>query len=71
MGISFKLIEFILRYIKCECCFEFEKKLAIVVDPTRTISSGKVNLGAFRTYPKVLHFILLLIVKLKTFSSIF
>ena len=26
--------------------------LAIVVDPTRTISAGKVSLGAFRTYPK-------------------
>lgn len=24
----------------------------IKIDPTRTISSGKVNLGAFRTYPK-------------------
>ena len=31
-----------------------EPWLAIVVDPTRTISSGKVNLGAFRTYPKVI-----------------
>jgi len=29
-----------------------EPWVAIVVDPTRTISSGKVNLGAFRTYPK-------------------
>ena len=27
--------------------------VAIVVDPVRTISAGKVNLGAFRTYPKV------------------
>lgn len=26
--------------------------LAIVVDPVRTISSGKVELGAFRTYPE-------------------
>ncbi len=26
--------------------------MAIVVDPIRTISAGKVNLGAFRTYPK-------------------
>ena len=26
---------------------------AIVVDPIRTMSAGKVNLGAFRTYPKV------------------
>ena len=25
---------------------------AIVIDPVRTISAGKVNLGAFRTYPK-------------------
>jgi COP9 signalosome complex subunit 5 len=29
-----------------------EPWVAIVVDPTRTVSSGKVNLGAFRTYPK-------------------
>jgi len=28
-----------------------EPWLAIVVDPTRTISAGKVELGAFRTYP--------------------
>ncbi len=27
--------------------------VAIVIDPVRTISAGKVNLGAFRTYPKV------------------
>ena len=26
--------------------------VAIVVDPIRTISAGKVNLGAFRTFPK-------------------
>ncbi len=26
--------------------------VAIVVDPVRTVSAGKVNLGAFRTYPK-------------------
>lgn len=29
-----------------------EPFVAIVVDPVRTISSGKVCLGAFRTYPK-------------------
>jgi len=29
-----------------------EPWLAIVVDPVRTISSGKVELGAFRTYPE-------------------
>ncbi|MCL4123686.1 UNVERIFIED_CONTAM: hypothetical protein GTU68_007149 [Idotea baltica] len=29
-----------------------EPFVAIVVDPIRTISSGKVNIGAFRTYPK-------------------
>ena len=23
------------------------------IDPVRTISAGKVNIGAFRTYPKV------------------
>uniref|UniRef100_A0A8C6NNT6 COP9 signalosome complex subunit 5 n=1 Tax=Nothobranchius furzeri TaxID=105023 RepID=A0A8C6NNT6_NOTFU len=26
--------------------------LPVAIDPTRTISAGKVNLGAFRTYPK-------------------
>ena len=30
-----------------------EPFVAIVVDPVRTISAGKVCLGAFRTYPKV------------------
>lgn len=29
-----------------------EPWLAIVVDPTRTISAGKVEIGAFRTYPQ-------------------
>jgi len=29
-----------------------EPFVAIVIDPTRTISAGKVNIGAFRTYPK-------------------
>jgi COP9 signalosome complex subunit 5 len=29
-----------------------EPWLAIVIDPVRTISSGKVEIGAFRTYPK-------------------
>lgn len=29
-----------------------EPFVAIVIDPVRTISSGKVCLGAFRTYPK-------------------
>ncbi|XP_046860486.1 COP9 signalosome complex subunit 5-like [Xenia sp. Carnegie-2017] len=29
-----------------------EPFVAIVIDPTRTISAGRVNLGAFRTYPK-------------------
>ncbi|KAL3313637.1 COP9 signalosome complex subunit 5 [Cichlidogyrus casuarinus] len=28
-----------------------EPFVAIVIDPIRTVSSGKVNLGAFRTYP--------------------
>lgn len=27
--------------------------LAIVIDPNRTISAGKVDIGAFRAYPKV------------------
>lgn len=26
--------------------------LAVVIDPNRTISAGKVDIGAFRTYPK-------------------
>eukprot|EP01121_Diplochlamys_sp_Union-15-3_P004424 TRINITY_DN1455_c0_g1_i1.p1 TRINITY_DN1455_c0_g1~~TRINITY_DN1455_c0_g1_i1.p1 ORF type:complete len:337 (+),score=69.38 TRINITY_DN1455_c0_g1_i1:105-1115(+) len=30
----------------------YEPWLAIVVDPTRTISASKVEIGAFRTYPK-------------------
>lgn len=29
-----------------------EPWLAVVIDPTRTISAGKVELGAFRTYPE-------------------
>ena len=29
--------------------------LAIVVDPHRTIAAGKVEIGAFRTYPEVRH----------------
>lgn len=29
-----------------------EPFVAVVIDPIRTISAGKVNLGAFRTYPK-------------------
>ena len=32
--------------------FHQDPFVAIVVDPIRTISAGKVNLGAFRTYPK-------------------
>lgn len=27
--------------------------LAVVVDPHRTIAAGKVEIGAFRTYPEV------------------
>lgn len=27
--------------------------LAIVIDPNRTISAGKVEIGAFRAYPEV------------------
>ena len=29
-----------------------EPYVAIVVDPVRTKSTGKVNIGAFRTFPK-------------------
>lgn len=29
-----------------------EPFLAVVVDPVRTMSSGKVEIGAFRTYPE-------------------
>ena len=37
-----------------------EPFLAIVVDPHRTIAAGKVEIGAFRTYPEVtsLHIVL-------------
>jgi proteasome lid subunit RPN8/RPN11 len=31
-----------------------EPFLAIVVDPHRTIAAGKVEIGAFRTYPEVM-----------------
>lgn len=31
-----------------------EPFLAIVVDPHRTIAAGKVEIGAFRTYPEVI-----------------
>ena len=27
--------------------------LAVVIDPNRTVSAGKVEIGAFRTYPEV------------------
>ena len=30
----------------------FEPYLAVVIDPDRTISAGKVDIGAFRTYPE-------------------
>ena len=40
-----------IRIIIDDTCFQ-DPFLAIVVDPTRTISAGKVSLGAFRTYPK-------------------
>jgi COP9 signalosome complex subunit 5 len=30
-----------------------EPFLAVVVDPHRTMAAGKVEIGAFRTYPKV------------------
>ena len=30
-----------------------EPFLAIVIDPHRTIAAGKVEIGAFRTYPEV------------------
>jgi COP9 signalosome complex subunit 5 len=29
-----------------------EPFVALVIDPVRTISSGKVEIAAFRTYPK-------------------
>ena len=29
-----------------------EPWLAVVIDPTRTASTGKVEIGAFRTYPQ-------------------
>ncbi len=44
---------------KCNGLYGFFLKIETLsfisskVDPVRTISAGKVNLGAFRTYPKV------------------
>ncbi|CAA2976147.1 Hypothetical predicted protein [Olea europaea subsp. europaea] len=29
-----------------------EPFLAVVIDPVRTVSAGKVHIGAFRTYPQ-------------------
>jgi len=29
-----------------------EPFLAVVIDPTRTVSAGKIEIGAFRTYPE-------------------
>ena len=34
------------------CPSEQEPFLAIVVDPHRTVAAGKVEIGAFRTYPE-------------------
>jgi hypothetical protein len=35
------------------CKFEFGIMVNVLqIDPVRTISAGKVNIGAFRTYPK-------------------
>ena len=39
-------------YSLCSSLVLQDPFVAIVVDPIRTISAGKVNLGAFRTYPK-------------------
>ncbi|KAF7634080.1 MPN domain-containing protein [Meloidogyne graminicola] len=47
--------EYMTNYSEgCEAVGRFEKEpfVAIVVDPIRTISAGKVDIGAFRTYPK-------------------
>jgi hypothetical protein len=33
--------------------------VAIVVDPKRTVAAGKVELGAFRTYPEVRYSLLI------------
>lgn len=32
---------------------QFQEPFETVIDPTRKISVGKVNLGTFRSYPKV------------------
>ena len=45
----------------------YDPWLAIVVDPTRTVSAGKVELGAFRCYPKVFFFFVLVMLALLLF----
>jgi hypothetical protein len=44
-----------------------EPFVAIVIDPVRTISAGKVCLGAFRTYPKVC--IIMIVAKMRKCNS--
>jgi len=41
-----------------------EPFVAIVIDPVRTISAGKVCLGAFRTYPKASVLFLIILYRL-------
>ena len=36
-----------------------EPFLAIVIDPHRTIAAGKVEIGAFRTYPEVIQYMVI------------
>lgn len=48
-GVSFDP-EFVFLLLLLLYCILF----CFQIDPTRTISAGKVNLGAFRTYPKVI-----------------
>ncbi|KAE8798350.1 COP9 signalosome complex subunit 5b [Hordeum vulgare] len=43
--------EYMVEYSTINNQFQ-EPFLAIVIDPTRTVFAGKVDIGAFRTYPK-------------------
>ncbi|KAE8819678.1 COP9 signalosome complex subunit 5b [Hordeum vulgare] len=43
--------EYMVKYSTINKQFQ-EPFLAVVIDPTRTVFAGKVDIGAFRTYPK-------------------
>jgi hypothetical protein len=44
----------LISMMTCPTCLVLlqDPYLAVVVDPVRTMASGKVEIGAFRTYPE-------------------